>query len=573
MELSPRAKVIVLIGTMLGLFVSAVNQTVVTTALPRIIGELGGLSLFSWVFTAYMLTSTITVPLVGKLGDMYGRKPFFLAGIVVFMVATALAGLSQNMTQLIIFRGLQGFGGGALMASAFAIIGDLFPPSERGKYTGMFTAVFGLASIIGPLLGGWITDNLSWRWVFYVNIPFGVVALTVLWFGFPWVRPERGQNKIDYFGMAALTAAVVPLLLALVWGGDLYAWGSPQIAALFVIAGGGLVAFIYAESQAAEPVIPLELFKNRIFVVASAITFLMGIGMFGAITYMPMFIQGVLGASATRSGLVTMPMMLGLVASSTITGIIVSRTGKYRLLVIAGSVVLAIGSFLLAQMSVSTTRTAATVNMVIVGVGIGIGTPILGLAMQNAVPHRLLGVVSSSSQFFRQIGGMLGVAIFGTLVTTHLRDNLRGNLPEGVAAAPPQLLEQLENPQVLLSPTALQRMEEGFAAFGDAGVRLFGETIAAMRLTLSDGLGLVFVVSFVVSIAALAVTFALPEVPLRTTIDTEEERREALPDADAPPASAPPPPQAPTAEPQPPREAVQAAETHPPPTARGRRRR
>src|SRR3989304_3238341 len=242
--LSPRARTMVLAGTMLGLLVSAVNQTGVRTGLPRIIGDVGGLSMFSWVFTSYMLTSTTTVPLVGKLGDMYGRKPFFMAGIALFMLGSALAGLSQNMTQLIIFRGLQGFGSGALMANAFAVIGDLFAPSERGKYMGLFSAVFGFASILGPTVGGTITDHLSWRWVFYVNIPFGLAALTVLWFGFPWVKPQHRGGKVDYLGVAMLAVSVVPLLLALVWAGDLYASGSPPIIALLAASAAAAVAFV-----------------------------------------------------------------------------------------------------------------------------------------------------------------------------------------------------------------------------------------------------------------------------------------------------------------------------------------
>ena len=521
---------LIIAGTMLGLLVSAVNQTVVSTALPRIIGELGGLSLFSWVFTAYMLTSTTTVPLVGKLGDMYGRKPFFMGGIAVFMVGSALAGLSQDMTQLIIFRGLQGFGAGAITACAFAIIGDIFAPLERGRYMGLFSAVFGFASILGPTVGGTITDNLSWRWVFYVNVPFGLVALGVLWYGFPWIRPPARGQRIDYFGVAALAGSIVPLLLALVWGGDVFAWGSPQIIGLFAAAAVGAGAFIYAEQRADEPIIPLELFRNRVFAVAGGVTFLTGVGMFGAITFMPMFVQGVLGASATSSGVVTTPLMLGMVVSSVLTGQIVSRTGRYRLLAIGGSAVLAAGMLLLTRMSAESSHAIAIRNMVVVGVGLGIGMPVLGLAVQNAVPYRLLGVVSSTSQFFRQIGGMLGVAIFGTLITTHLRDNLQANLPQEVTGtAPPAVLERLENPQVLLSPTALEQMEGAFASLGEAGPRLFEETIGAMRMTLSDGLELVFLLAFAIAFLAFLTTIFLPEIPLRATIDMEEDEPAAKP--------------------------------------------
>jgi len=532
LNLSPRAKAIVIAGTMLGLLVAAISQTVVSTALPRIIGELGGLNLFSWVFTASMLTSTTVMPLVGKLSDLYGRKPFFIGGIVVFMVTSALSGLSQSMVQLIVFRGFQGIGAGMIMANAFAIIGDLFAPSERGRYMGLFTAVFGLASIVGPLLGGWITDNLSWRWVFYVNIPVGVVALSVLMVGFPWIRPSGTRPPIDHWGVSALVLAVVPLLLALVWAGDLYPWLSPQIAGLLAMSVVGTVAFILVERAAADPIMPLGMFSSPVFSVAIMITFLTGMGMFGAITFTPMFIQGALGSSATNSGLVTMPMMLGLVVASTTAGQLITRTGRYRVLVVLGGIALAAGMYLMSRMDEGTAHMVTVRNMIIVGVGLGTSMPILGLVVQNAMPYRLLGVATSSVQFFRQIGGTLGIAIFGTLVTTHLRDNLRAELPTEVQALPEPLLERLEDPQVLLSPDALDRLREGFAALGAQGAGLFAETIDSMRMVLAEAVTNVFFLGMLVSIAALAVSVFLREIPLRTTVAGEEGAR-PLP---APPA-------------------------------------
>lgn len=527
-ELSPRAKAIVMAGTMLGMLVAAIDQTVVSTALPRIIGELGGLSLFSWVFTSYMLTSTITVPLVGKFGDMYGRKPFFMAGILVFTIASALAGLSQNMTELIILRGLQGVGAGAITANAFAIIGDIFSPLERGKYQGLFSAVFGLASIIGPAVGGTITDHLSWRWVFYVNIPVGVVAQVVIWRGFPWVHDRHTQHQIDYLGIATMTGAVVPLLLALVWAGDVYDWQSAQIAALLTVAGASLFAFLWVESRAEEPIVPLGLFGNRVFVVASSITFLTGIGMFGTVAFMPLFIQGVLGASATNSGIVTLPMMLGMVVSSTLAGQIVSRTGRYKYLVIASGLVMTIGMLLMGRMSAQTPYSTAVINMIIVGTGVGIGMPVLGLAVQNAVPQRMLGVATSSTQFFRQIGGTIGVAIFGTLLTTQVRADLRGELPPQVQAASPELLSQLEDPQALLSPARLDQLHAGFATFGAQADALFDQTVAAMQTVLGTAIADAFFVAMFVAAASFALTFFLPEAPLRATV-VETPEREAPP--------------------------------------------
>ena len=541
MELPGRTKVMVLAGALLGLLVAALDQTVVSTALPRIIGELGGLSLFSWVFTAYMLTSTITVPIAGKLSDLYGRKPFFIAGVALFMAASILAGISQTMLQLIIFRGLQGVGAGMIIANSFAIIGDLFPPSERGKYIGLFSGVFGIASIIGPTLGGFITDNLSWRWVFYVNIPVGIVALTVLWFGFPWVRARDVQRSIDYWGVAGLILAVVPLLLAFVRGGDLYPWASPQILGLLAAAAGGIILFIWAERRAVEPIMPLSMFQNRVFAVATLVTFLVGIVMFGAITFMPLFVQGALGASATNSGVITTPMMLGVVVASAIAGQLVARLGRYRLLVVAGALVLTAGMFLMTRMDQNTPQLIAVRNMVMIGVGIGLQMPVLILAVQNALPYRLLGAATASNQFFRQIGGTLGVAIFGTLVATQMKENLRAALPSQVAAAPDELVARLEDPQILLSPTALDRLRESFGAVGGEGSALFEATLEAMRGVVAAALTDVFLVGTIVALIALAVSVFLRDVPLRTTIETPEPTAPVPPPVDLGAAAIDPP--------------------------------
>lgn len=545
-SLSSHRRAVIIAGTMLGLFVAAMDQTVVSTALPRVVGDLGGLSLFAWVFTSYMLTSTTVVPLAGRLSDMYGRKPFFVTGIAIFMLTSVFAGASQSMLQLIVSRGFQGLGAGMIMANAFAIIGDLFPPAERGRYMGLFSAVFGLASVTGPFLGGWLTDNLSWRWVFYVNIPVGIVALGVLIVGFPWIRPQARTRQVDYLGAATLVLAVVPLLLALVWGGDLYPWLSPQIAALLAMSALGVGFFVLAEARAAEPILPLGLFRNRTFAVTSVVGFLVGMGMFGAISYMPLFMQGVLGVSATNSGAVTMPLSLGLVVSSAITGQIVTRTGRYRLLIILGSMVLALGMFLMSRMNQNTAQVSAVRNMVVVGVGVGLSMPILGLAVQNALPYRLLGVATASSQFFRQIGGTLGIAIFGTLITKYVSANLQSELPMDVrSSAPPAILKALEDPQILLSPSALDRLREGFAQIGSDGPRLFAESVTAMQGVLSDGLGRVFFAGLVVAIVALVFSVLLPEVPLRTTILDQTESEEMLgssipggPSIEAPPATA-----------------------------------
>ena len=317
-ELSPSSRRLVVVGTLLALFVASTNTTVVSTALPTIVGDLGGLNLLSWVFTAYMLTSTVTVPISGKLGDLYGRKLFVLAGIGIFTLASAVAGLSQSIEQLIVLRGIQGIGGGLIMSNAYAIIGDIFPPAERGKYQGMFSGVFGISSVLGPFIGGALTDQVSWRGVFYLNVPFAMAALALLTIVLPAMRRGERRYEIDYLGVAVLTGSIVSFLLALVWGGDEYAWTSPTIVGLVALAALLGAAFLLVEARAKEPVLPLHLFRNRVFAVASLLTLVSGTGMYGAITYMPMFVQGVLGFSATNSGLVTSPMMLGLVVSSTL---------------------------------------------------------------------------------------------------------------------------------------------------------------------------------------------------------------------------------------------------------------
>jgi EmrB/QacA subfamily drug resistance transporter len=528
-ELSARKKAVIVGGVMLGLFVSAISGTVVSTAMPRIVADLGGLHLYSWVFTSFMLTSTSVIPIVGKLSDLYGRKPFFMVGIVIYMIGAGLGGASQSMVQLIVFRGIQGIGGGMIMSGAFAIIGDLFPPAERGKYAGLFSAVFGMASVVGPSVGGFITDNLSWRWVFYVNIPFGLLALAVLTWGMPWGRPLGRRQEIDYRGVAALVLTVVPMLLAFVWAGDQYAWGSAQIMGLLGFSGVMIVVFAWIESRAADPILPLGLFRNRIFVVSAVVVFLTGMGMFGSTTYLPLFVQGVIGASATNSGLVTTPMMLGMVVASATSGQIISRLGRYRVLGTLGAAVMTFGMFLLSRMDAGSTQSEAVRNMVVVGVGLGLTLPIFGIAVQNAVPFRMLGVVTASTTFFRQMGGLLGVAIFGTLMSAHVRNNLASELPAEVReGASPAVLKALEDPQILLSPQATERVREGFAEFGTEGAQLFEATIGSMRSVLADGLGLVFLAALIITAAALAASVFLKEIPLKGMAERFEEAAEEM---------------------------------------------
>lgn len=512
-QLRGRQLVVAVAGVMLGLLLSALDQTIVGTAMPRIIADLGGFEQYAWVATAYLLASTAAVPIFGKLSDIYGRKWFYIGGMVLFMVASALCGLSQSMLQLILFRGLQGIAGGILMANAFAIIGDLFPPAERGKWQGLMGSVFGLASVVGPSLGGWLTDGPGWRWVFYVNLPVGVLAIAVLLYGLPAIRPHE-PRPIDWLGAATIVGTTVPLLLAFSWAGNDYPWSSPQVVGLLALAAAMAVVFIFAERRAAEPMIPLRNFRSRTFTVSVGSMFLVGAGMFGAVLYIPLFIQGVIGESATNSGAILTPMMLSLVVASTISGQIISRTGRYKWAAVGGLVVMAVGMWLLSRMDADTGRGATIRNMIVLGLGTGMTMPTFTLAVQNSFPARELGVVTAGVQFFRSIGATIGVAVMGTFLTSNLKEQLRANLPSDVAAAlPPNALDGL-NAQALASPEA-QAALQAQLALAPGGAELFADLMASMRGSLATAIHEVFVVSTVVAVVAVAISLFLPEIALR----------------------------------------------------------
>jgi EmrB/QacA subfamily drug resistance transporter len=511
-DLDPRTKRIVVAGALLGLLLAASNQTIISTALPTIVGDLGGLNLLSWVFTGYMLTSTTIVPITGKLSDIYGRKPFFMGGIVIFMLASVAGGFAGSMEQLIIVRAIQGIGGGMLMSCVFAIIGDLFAPEERGRYQGIFISMFGVASILGPTMGGTITDYVHWRGIFYINLPFGFAALAIIGATFPNLQRTAVKVSIDYAGVTVLSAMLVCLLLALAWGGDVYEWGSLEIIGLLAASGSLFALFLFVELTAKEPVIPLHLFKNRIFAVGSALTFLSGISMMGVITFMPLFLQGVLGASATSSGLVLSPMMLSVVLASNSAGYLVGRTNRYRSFVALGFAVLMAGTFLLSRFSADTTWPQAILAMVLVGSGIGFCVPVINLAVQNAFSRQYLGVATSSSQFFRQIGGTLGIAVFGTLLVTGISDNLNRNIPAEVnATAPPALAERLHDADVVLREEGRRGLESDFLAIGEEGARLYNAALVAIKSSVADALADIFFAAFLVAIASVSLSILMPE--------------------------------------------------------------
>src|SRR3989440_5498987 len=398
-------------GLMLALLISSLDQTVVATALPTIVSDLGGLSQLSWVVTGYLLASTVSTPLWGKLGDLYGRKRLFQAAIVIFLLGSALCGLSQNMTELILFRSLQGLGGGGLIVLVQAIIGDIVPPRERGRYQGLFGAVFGLSSVAGPLLGGFFVDTLSWRWIFYVNLPIGLIALAVIATVF---QPRTGHEKhtIDYLGAALLAGGLSAIVLYTSLGGTTYPWASPWMVALIVGGVVVLVAFVFAEGRAAEPILPLELFHNRVFSVTSAVGFIVGLALFGAITYLPLYLQDVRGHSPTTSGLLILPLMVGLLITSIGSGQLISRFGRYKPFPVAGTAIMAGGLVLLSPLQVDTSTMVTGAYMLVLRLGLGLVLQGLVLAAHKAADYKYLGVSSSGSSLFHQIGGPIGGAVF-----------------------------------------------------------------------------------------------------------------------------------------------------------------
>lgn len=511
----PRRQVMLTMGgVMLAMFLSALDQTVVSTAMPRIIADLGGFDKFTWVTTAYLVTSTTAVPIVGRLSDIYGRKRFYIAGIIVFLIGSVLAGTSQSIDQLILFRAVQGLGGGSIMALSFVAIADLFPPEDRGKYQGLIAGVFGLSSVIGPTLGGFITDNLSWNWIFFVNVPLAVPVLALFIKLFPESRPvdSGAHRRLDYTGMAALILGVVPLLLALSWGGVQYQWASIQVIGALLLGSVMSVAFVFIEARAEQPIMPLDIYKERMVSVSLAAGFLTGFGMFGAVIFIPLFFQGVLGASATSSGSFLTPMMLGIVVGAAISGQVLSRTGgHYRTQALVGTAILIIGMYLISQMTEDTSFVRAVFNIIVMGFGMGTTFPTYTLAVQNSVPFRVIGVATSAMQFFRSIGGMLGLAILGAVMSNRFAFNLSANLPDSLeqVLAPGQLEGFQSNPQALVNPEAMVALRSGFEQAGSEGAVLADQLLAALRTSLAQAIGDVFSATVAVLALAFLITILL----------------------------------------------------------------
>jgi EmrB/QacA subfamily drug resistance transporter len=504
---APRSLRLVMGALMLCLLLAALDQTIVATALPTIVGDLGGLDQISWVVTAYLLSSTVSVPLFGKISDLYGRKMMLQITIAIFLLGSVLAGLAQSMPQLILARGVQGVGGGGIMAMTFTILGDILSPRERGKYVGYFTGVFASASVIGPLLGGFFVDHVSWRWVFLVNLPLGAVAMLVA-ARYLHIPKTVRRHWIDLLGASLLTGSVTSVLLASAWGGQQYAWGSPQIIGLFVIGVVLALAFLLQERRAEEPILPLRLFRDHVFAVCVTLSALLGSVMIGASTFLPLFLQVVTGASATSSGLLLIPMMAGVVVGSNVCGRLVHNTGRYKPYPIIGIAMALVGLVLLSTIEVTTTRLFISVAMGIVGIGIGSSMPIMTIAVQNTAPPADLGAATSAVNFFRTLGSALGVAVFGTVMSARLNHTLE-QLPPGLALT--------ADDNLLSSPEAIRDLPaEQYAAVADG---------------IANGVAMVFLVALPLVIIAFALAWLLKEVPLRDNLTLQATSVEGLDEA------------------------------------------
>lgn len=515
----PRRQVVVtFIGVMLAMFLASLDQTVVGTAMPRIVADLQGFSQYTWVTSVYIITSAVAIPITGKLIDMYGRKMFYVIGLSIFIVASLLSGLSNSMMLLIAFRGLQGVGGGIMMANAFTVIADIFPPAERGKYQGYISGVFGISSIIGPSLGGFLTDSLSWHWVFFINIPLGLVVILLFIKFFPNIKPGIVKHHVDYTGLAVLILVVIPSMLALTWAGVEYAWGSATIIGMFAFSLIMMVVFIIIESRAEEPIIPLSLFRNRIVTVSIIVTFFTGIGMFGSIIFIPLFFQGVLGVTATTSGTFLMPMMLGVVGGSLVSGQLLSRTGgHYRIQGAFGLAVMGAGIGLLSRMTPETSYGTAVVSIIITGIGLGSTMPLYMIAVQNAVPREILGVATSSSTFFRSIGGSVGLSVFGSIMNNRFATEFLTRLPDAVKSL--FTLEQLEslahNPEALVSPESQAQLQALLNQAGPQGPTYLEQLLQTLRESLSSALSYIFFIGLFIVVTAFVINLFLKEIPLR----------------------------------------------------------
>lgn len=499
--MTQRRLAVVTFALMMGLFLASLEVTVVSTAMPTIIAQLGGLEIYSWVFSIYMLTSTTTVPLFGRLSDIYGRKPIYLIGIVFFLLGSGLSGQAHSMPQLIAFRAIQGLGAGALMPMAFTIIGDIYTLEQRAKMQGFFSGVWGVSSVVGPLVGGFLVDAVSWRWVFYLNIPFGLIAAVLIAFVLEEPLDDPDDGGVDYVGATLLMAGVMVLLYALLQGGTAYAWTDVRIVGLLALAVASLVAFVWVERRVAHPLVPLRLFGDRLFATASGHGFLAGFALFGMFAYIPLFVQGVLGTSATRAGATLTPMVLGWTSGSIVGGHLLLRVGPKRISIVAMGV-MSVGAFLLTQLGVDSSQTLALVSMLLMGIGMGMTITAYLVAVQNRVSRRRLGIATSSLQFIRQIGGTIGVSLMGAVMAARLNAGM-ASLPEAARIDPQALLDRA------------------------SGIELPAEAAEAFRHLLAASLQPVFWIALIAVVIAFGITFFTPRGTTQQLV-AEGEREDRI---------------------------------------------
>lgn len=511
-QLDLKKKITIIIAVMSAMFFASLNMTIIGTSLPKIVAEIGGMEYFNWVFTIYMLTSSVTASLVGKLSDIYGRKIFILTGICIFMIGSLLSGFSQSISQLVLFRGIQGAGGGMIMSSAVTTVGDLFSPRERGRWQGVMAGVMGVSSLIGPTVGGYIVDHMDWSWVFWIFLPVGLIAFIMILKLYPQAQPKE-KEKIDYLGSFVLTLTILTLLLGVSWAGTEYAWHSSIIIGLFSAFFVFSFLFILIENKVKSPVVPLFLFNNSVVILSYLVLFLFGMGMFGLVMYVPFYVQGVLGETATTSGLMEMIMTLCMVSCSALAGQFITRTGKYKGLGLGGFSLMVAGVYLNTTLTPDTELHWLVFHLVISGIGMGLTMPVYPLIVQNAVEHKYLGVATATSQLFRQMGATVGVSIMGLIMTTKMSQKLSESslppLPEGAMGDVDVL-----NPQLLMSPQAVEEMKQKLSIEMHP---LFEELMASSKEALNYALSEVFWFGTGMVVLAFILTLFLKEIPLRTS--------------------------------------------------------
>ena len=517
-QISDDKRWIALVAVMIAMFFSSLDQTVVSTAMPVIISELKGFNLYAWVFTGYILATSVTVPLYGRLSDMYGRKPFYIFGFLVFLVGSAVAGMSTSIQMLIFARAFQGVGAGAMMSMPRATIGDIFNPRERGRWMGMIMGVFGLSTIIGPALGGWITDHWSWHWVFYINMPVALIALGMVMYALPTVRTDH-RHHIDWWGSVTLAAFLVPVLLAVTWGGSTYAWGSVQEIGLFAFSAVMLASFLLIERRAQEPIIALEFFKNPTFSSAMIVTLMVAMSMFAVMLVLPIYVQGVLGMNAENSGYLMTPMMLSFIVASIVGGQLITRTGKYKALVFVGGLAMVLGSLLLTRLAVSSHWSDVVVDMIVLGLGIGALMPAMGVIVQNIFPYRVMGAVNAPQQMGNSLGGAIASPILGTVLAASFARLLPERLPSSLsrmfATLSPAQRKAFSDPQGIISVPGQNAIHQQFRALGPQGEALFRTFIHAVRSALTSSIVELFWVGVIFSALALLGTFLIREIQLK----------------------------------------------------------